>query len=367
MDLHKKAFDEGTICKLEIFEAYTKAWLPTFIMQDAGPICIFDLFAGPGYDIGTVEGSPIRILRQVINQAGNIFQRKVNVCIWLNEYIKEKYDNLVQSCESFINDNVELSRMRDCKKLSIKFTNSPIDDIFHIIISHLNNYPSLIFMDQNGIKFMNDEYFMPIIGTHTTDFLFFSSSSYIRRFSTKSEFVKNISFDLSKVKDGYTQDIHRWVVKQLQNRIPVSSRVRLYPFSIKKGKNVYGIIFGASHPRAVDKFLDLAWSKNELNGEANFDIDADEKKSQLDLFEGKKLSKIEQFQQDLSDSIMSGQITNNKDAYNYTIERGHLSAHADSVIRQMKKDGRITYGSKTPMCNYNQVYKNKVIINYNVV
>ena len=32
MDLHRHPFDEGTITKLEIFEAYTKEWLPVFVM-----------------------------------------------------------------------------------------------------------------------------------------------------------------------------------------------------------------------------------------------------------------------------------------------------------------------------------------------
>lgn len=31
-NLHDKAFDDTTITKLEIFENYTKEWLPTFIM-----------------------------------------------------------------------------------------------------------------------------------------------------------------------------------------------------------------------------------------------------------------------------------------------------------------------------------------------
>ena len=33
IDLHSKPFDESTITKLEIFEDYAKAWIPTFVMQ----------------------------------------------------------------------------------------------------------------------------------------------------------------------------------------------------------------------------------------------------------------------------------------------------------------------------------------------
>ena len=75
---------------------------------------------------------------------------------------------------------------------------------------------------------------------------------------------------------------------------------------------VYGVIFGASHPRGVEKFLRTAWSKNTQNGAANFDIDDDIQKIQLDIFEGKQLNKIEKFQQILRDEILSGRITDNK-------------------------------------------------------
>lgn len=63
-DLHEKPFDESTIAKLEIFEDYAQAWIPTFVMQNTATICIFDFFAGTGYDKNGVPGSPIRILQK---------------------------------------------------------------------------------------------------------------------------------------------------------------------------------------------------------------------------------------------------------------------------------------------------------------
>jgi hypothetical protein len=49
-DLHEEPFDESTIAKLEIFEDYAQAWIPTFVMQGIPTINIFDFFAGTGYD-----------------------------------------------------------------------------------------------------------------------------------------------------------------------------------------------------------------------------------------------------------------------------------------------------------------------------
>ena len=63
-NLHDKPFDESTIAKLEIFEDYAQAWIPTFVMQGVSNICIFDFFAETGYDKNGVAGSPIRILQK---------------------------------------------------------------------------------------------------------------------------------------------------------------------------------------------------------------------------------------------------------------------------------------------------------------
>ena len=55
--------------------------------------------------------------------------------------------------------------------------------------------------------------------------------------------------------------------------------------------------------------------KNSINGEANFDIDSDLKKNQIDLFNGRLLNKMEKFQLSLHREILSGRITDNKSAY----------------------------------------------------
>ena len=47
-NLHSEPFSEETITKLEIFEAYAREWLPTFIMSGVKMVYIFDFFAGSG-------------------------------------------------------------------------------------------------------------------------------------------------------------------------------------------------------------------------------------------------------------------------------------------------------------------------------
>ncbi|MBC7798113.1 MAG: hypothetical protein H7Z37_14675, partial [Pyrinomonadaceae bacterium] len=73
-DLHEKPFDDSTIVKLEMFEDYAQEWIPTFVMQNTSTICIFDFFAGTGYDKNGIAGSAIRILEKIKEQVISIFQ-----------------------------------------------------------------------------------------------------------------------------------------------------------------------------------------------------------------------------------------------------------------------------------------------------
>jgi hypothetical protein len=81
--------------------------------------------------------------------------------------------------------------------------------------------------------------------------------------------------DIEELRNNPYKFIHRNVIEQLRKRLPKDSKLKLYPFSLKKGANIFGIIFGAKHPLAVDKVFDIAWGRNPINGDANFDIDDD--------------------------------------------------------------------------------------------
>lgn len=152
-DLHEEPFDQGTIAKLEIFEDYAEAWIPTFVMQASPRICIFDFFAGTGYDKNGVPGSPIRILQKIKEQIGNIFQKRVKVEFYVNEFepnrkSQRKFDLLKQACEDYLDNNKDVRRA-----ISINYFNEDVETLFPKLISKIKEFPSLVYLDQNGIKF----------------------------------------------------------------------------------------------------------------------------------------------------------------------------------------------------------------------
>lgn len=359
-DLHELPFSEETITKLEIFEDYLDAWIPTFVMSGFEDIYIYDFFAGQGYDIVGVAGSPIRILECIKKHLGNILSHKTKVHLLLNEYDHQKYSLLCKSVDDFFNDNPRFKYF-----IEVNLYNEKFEDLFPKKERELKIGPNLVFLDQNGIKQFSDNTFLKFIEFDKTDFLTFISSSYFRRFANDEGFQKHIAVDVEEINKNPYKYIHEVILNHFKGLIPSGNDIKLYPFSLKKEKNIYGLIFGAKHIRAVDKFLTVAWKKNTINGTANFDIDGDvpEKTNQISLNfkEFKKQTKIEAFNKDLRELILNNEVTN-LDVYIYTLEKGFTAKHAVEVVRQLKEEKLITFKGQ-PKINYEN-YKTQSVLRY---
>jgi three-Cys-motif partner protein len=361
-DHHAKPFDEETLAKLEIFEDYAQAWIPTFVMQGCPEICIFDFFAGPGKDLNGVYGSPIRILEKIKEQIGNIFSKNVKISVFLNEYDRNKFATLQASCSAYLEENRDVGRA-----ISVKYFNEDFCKLFSELLPVIKSRPSLVYLDQTGIKYISEKYITQLEQTSRTDFLYFVASSSVWRFGGQSEFQSHLTIDMQELKTQPYKFIHRSLILYLRESLPPDTKLKLYPFSLKKGSNIYGIVFGASHLRAVDKFLSIVWRRNGTNGEANFDIDDDHDDIQLGIFESRRLfTKIESFQQLVRNRLLNGEISNNIELFTFALEEGHLAKHAVECIKRMKHDGEISYDGVSPLVTYDN-YKAERKIEYKVL
>jgi hypothetical protein len=195
------------------------------------------------------------------------------------------------------------------------------------------------------------------------DFLYFVSSSAIKRFKDTPEFEKLFyGIDLTKaIKEPYKL-IHKNLLEAFKNSLPDDSNLELFPFTIKKKANIYGIIFGSKNLKGVEKFLTVAWNENKINGSANFDIDEELSKNQLELFEAQPLRKIELFEKNLEEYLRKKVNTTNKEIYIKTLKEGHKTSHATQKLKDLKKKGYINFEGSGPKINYNCIKDSKNII-----
>lgn len=367
-NIHSEPFDSGTITKLEIFEDYAQAWIPTFVMQPRfSEIHIFDFFSGPGYDSNNIGGSPIRILTKIIEQLGNILMTKTKIVLHFNEFepnrkAQKKFELLKKNCEDFILQNPKFKYF-----LTVNYYNEDAEILFFKLIPTIKEYPSLVYLDQNGVKFISQEYIDELEKLNTTDFIYFVSSSFFRRYGMTEEFRKALEIDIKEIESEEYRNMHRLVFNKINSRLRQNSELKLFPFSIKKTRNIYGIIFGAKNYAAVDKFLKIAWKRNSLNGEADFDIDEDAGKIQLDMFEGQKLTKVEKFKNELETKLLEKNTVTNKNVLMYAYSNGHIPEHAVDLLKQMRKQGKLEYEGKSPFLNYENVFRKDNIVTYKII
>src|SRR5207249_2532022 len=87
-------------------------------------------------------------------------------------------------------------------------------------------------------------------------------------------------------------------------------------FSLKKGANIYGLVFGSHHWRGMLKFLEIAWKLDARCGEADYEMESDTVQGEMYFDQGRtgfKKRKGELFQEKLSNLIKSHGVMTDKE------------------------------------------------------
>ena len=340
-DLFEKPFDDGTIDKLQIFEDYFKEWLPVFISRQEiiwHEIQIFDFFAGVGKDVNGVLGSPMRILATLNKNKELILKSKVKIKVIINEFDKDKFELLEQNLNSILDKSI----------CTLELYKDDFIKVFNLYFDSMKPTANFLFLDQNGIKQITEEVFGKLISLKQTDFLFFISSSYIKRFSEVEEFKKYLKITKQDLENKSYYHIHRVVLEYYRSKIPTQKKYFLAPFSIKKPSGIYGLIFGTNHTLGIEKFLHVCWKHDKLTGEANFDIDNEKIDiNNLGLFaEYNVPTKKQIFDNTLKEKIINGQLKTDITVYLFTLNEGFLLKDANVILRELQKSGKINFEFK---------------------
>ena len=176
------------------------------------------------------------------------------------------------------------------------------------------------------------------------------------------EFKQYIDISPENLKKKPYDHIHRTILNFYRSFIPANKDYYLAPFSIKKGANIYGLIFGSNHTLGIEKFLKIAWKEDGQRGEANYDIDKDkiDVSGQQYLFPEMQIpKKIQVFEKEIEDQITSKKILTNVDAYKFGLLRGFLPKHVNVVLRKLMKENVINQ-VKTITSNIHKLISEKL-------
>ena len=216
-DINKAEFSEETMLKLDIFRQCFREWYPVFVHNPyISHIFVYDMFAGSGKDIKMNPGSPIILFQEARGDKKQhckslLKRRTTGITFGFNELESEKRQELESNVSS------ELS---SCQAQCTE-TKCPFENAFHygsqdfsslIKNTRLNQilsnpkFAKFILLDQYGFKQINDDVFLRLINSPTTDFIFFVASSFVKRFkdlpAVTAYFNKNkITFNETQPKE----------------------------------------------------------------------------------------------------------------------------------------------------------------------
>jgi len=354
-DINNDVFSDETKLKLNIFKECFREWFPVFLNNPfITKIFIYDFFAGSGKDIEGTFGSPLILieeakgdLRQYCRQ---YLEGSKSIMFAFNEYEISKKEQLAKT----IKEHLENCKI-ECTFEQCVFENSYFlknDDFQELIkndnikrILDNNKYGKFILLDQYGFNQISEEVFQKLVNSPKTDFIFFIASSFIKRFKTIPAVQKyfseeNITFDDTKPKE-----CHRVIANYFRGLVPQNKEYYLHHFTIKKGSNYYGLIFGSNHSFGMEKFLKVCWKHDVYAGESNCNMFDDYGPNTL-FFTIEDTNKKEEIRNSLKKEILSGKINNNLTGLKFVINNGGLGNLYLEVIELLTKTGKISIDGK---------------------
>lgn len=324
-DLHDKPYDAGTKTKLTIYRSYVQAWLQVFLHAETyrgKPLQFFDFFAGPGEDALHVPGSPLILIEELLAQQFHLQNGNHEIRIFFNDRDSGKIGNLKRLC-------AERSLPWKPRFESLDFAAA-----FAKAQHEFQTAPALVFVDQNGLKHVTREIFNALTEAVTTDFIFFTASSFKHRFGDLLAPEIKMPADISYV------EVHRVLADVYRSWAPPG--VFIGHFSIRKDSNIYGLIFGSHHWRGMQKFLDIAWKLDSACGEADYEIEQDVGQGLIDFERGTtgfKKRKVELFQEALFREILAGVHKSDSAVFLHCLTNGFQPRAAKDVYSKLRNGG----------------------------
>jgi three-Cys-motif partner protein len=349
-DINKTKFPKETELKLDIFRECFREWFPVFLHSPyVEKVFIYDCFAGSGKDIEGTFGSPLVLLEEARgNENGYCQALRKNakeVHFAFNEIQPSKYEKLKGHIDNFKNECLRNCPESSCVFQNYKCTNMDFTNLFENEefrqIFNNKNYGKFVLLDQYGLKYVNDEVFRFFVNSPKTDFIFFISSSTIRRFQSHDSVeqyfnTKEIKFDSSEPKR-----CHQLMAKYFRSLIPKGVDYYLHHFTIQKGSNYRGLIFGSSHSLGMEKFLKVCWKKDTYAGESNCNVENDIQNEQDLFYNPNQTAKKRSIKNKLRNKILSKKILSNLDGLKHTLKRGCLPILYNEVIDELLKENKI--------------------------
>lgn len=374
-DINKHEFTEETKLKLDLFRECYMEWFPVFVHNPyIKRIYVYDMFAGSGKDTVGNPGFPIILFQESRGDKKQHCQSLLKnnapkVSFAFNEYKPLKKDEL----ETTVSKEFELCKSEcaeaECPfEKSFYFGQNDFSDLiknsvnFNQILSN-NEYAKFILLDQYGFKQINDEVFLKLVNSPNTDFIFFIASSFIKRFNEMPAVAAYFADHKISYDDSKPKECHRVIADYFRNLIPAEKEYYLHSFTIKKGTNYYGLIFGTNHSLGMEKFVKVCWKHDNQAGESNCNINNDFEQDSLFYSQTNTIKKVA-VQEELEYKILHSEISDNETGLKYALKKGCEPKLFVETVKKLQNQNKIEIDGKfnAQSINIHKVEKYKIVV-----
>lgn len=374
-DINKSEFTEETKLKLDIFRKCFREWYPVFVHNKyISHIFVYDMFAGSGKDVAMNPGSPVILFQEA---RGNNKQHCKSLLKRESSFVTFGFNELNTEKKAELESNV-FTELASCRSQCIE-TKCPFDNAFYFesqdFSSLINNkrlnqilenakYAKFILLDQYGFKQINDDVFLKLVNSPTTDFIFFIASSFIKRFKNLS--AVTAYFDRNKIVFDETQpkECHNVITDYFRSLIPVDKKFYLHSFTIQKGTNYYGLIFGSGHSLGMEKFVKVCWKEDNQAGESNCNLYNDFEPGTL-FYDPQYTNKKVIVSEDIKKKVLDAIIKDNIAGLDYALSLGCEPKLFVDVIDELIEKGKVkivgTYNKQATNIHKVSMYKIELI------
>lgn len=242
-DINSKPYDEATTLKLDIFRKCFREWLPVFIYDPSvSNLYIYDMFAGSGHDSNGNMGSPLILLDEAKGKECrycNFLSKNQNkkVIFGFNEKEYQKVEQLKKTKDAYLAECRENCEHDECvyyKNIhcqSQTFDQILLNSRFNDILKS-KSYAKFILLDQYGFSQITDDVFLKLVNSPLTDFIFFISSSFVKRFKEHPNITKYLDTKKMHFEESKPKECHRIIADYFRNLVDSKKEYYIHHFTI---------------------------------------------------------------------------------------------------------------------------------------
>lgn len=305
-------------------------------------------FAGPGQDCNGNHGSPLILLNEAKGERKQYCNPSSKKAIIFGFNDKNESESLKENIQRYLS----CCHKSECQKSECLFKleenvfvrDLDFKDCFssEILKQKLacEDFGKFVLLDQFGFSQVDETVFKELARSPSTDFIFFIASSFIARFKDHPYTKKYIDTSKIDFDNAKPVDKHGLIADYFAQLIGNEQEFYLHHFTIRKGANYYGLIFGTGHTYGMEKFLKVCWAHDELAGESNDNKYGDYQKGTL-FYDPENSNKIELVKRELRAKILSGDISDNISGLKFALKRRCLPKLFVHMAKELERQNLI--------------------------